>query len=62
MRGYRIFPENIGEKAAPEKTRMIQDDARQVGAVAQYAIAAVPVLLIALIYMIIKHIKLKRKG
>ena len=61
LRGHRIFPENIGENAAPE-ARIIQDDARQAGAVAQYAIAAAPVLLIVLIYMIIKHIKLKRKG
>jgi sortase A len=59
LRGHRIFPETTEEKAP---SRIMQDDAKQVSAVAQYAIAAVPVLLIISIYMIIKHIKLKRKG
>jgi len=61
LRGHRIFPES-GEKQQVPETRILQNEARRINVVAEYAIAAVPVLLIACIYMLIKYIRIKRKG
>ena len=61
LRGYRIFPENDdGEQIYGSGNRnILRDDARRVGSALEYVIAAVPVLLVVLIYMFIKYRKTK---
>jgi len=61
LRGYRIFPENDdGEQIYGSGNRnILRDDARRVGSALEYVIAAVPVVLVVLIYMFIKYKKTK---
>ena len=61
LRGYRIFPENDdGEQIYGSGNRnILRDDARRVGSALEYVIAAVPVVLVVLIYMFIKYRKTK---
>jgi len=59
LRGFRTFPSE--EEQIIKERRILQDDAR-INAVVGYVIAAVPILLIAFIYMFIKYRKFKRKG
>ena len=59
IRGYRIYPET-DEIQSPER-RVMRSDAQPVPAVAGYAIAAVPVLLVSAVYMFIKYTKRKER-
>jgi len=56
LRGSRIFPENSDQ--APGKPS-IRADARRVGVITEYIIAAVPIILLSMIYMFARYIKNK---
>jgi len=58
LRGHRIFPESEEETIVGNNI-VLHADARRVNTVAGYVIAAVPVMVIVMIYMIVKAIKSK---
>ena len=60
LRGSRISPEENVKK--PGNENPLRGDARQVSAVIQYLIAAVPILIITFIYMFIKYRKSKGRS
>ncbi|MCL2158062.1 MAG: class C sortase [Oscillospiraceae bacterium] len=57
LRGKRIFPDNEEEAL---KARNLRADARPAGIFVQYAIAAVPVIIAALILMLVQRKKRKK--
>ena len=59
LRGRRVFPE-AGETEFVTLNRNFRADARLANILVQYAIAAVPVLLMALVFMFIKNSKILR--
>jgi len=59
LRGFRIFPE-IGDITV-RNSRVLRADAQRAHSVAEYVIAALPILFIILIYKLIKSIKSKIK-
>lgn len=58
LRGRRIFPETGETEIVSPGNRNFRADARLAGAAVQYAIAAVPVLIIAFVFMLIKNSKI----
>ena len=61
IRGFRIFPEII-EGQAIFASRVLRADANRVSPVAEYVVAAVPIVLLVSIFNGLKYIKSRRKG
>ena len=61
LRGHRVFPQDDGYFMS-SSNRILRADARLAKSVAEYVIAAIPVLMILIIYILIKNIKLKFKS
>ena len=58
IRGHRIFPEEGQPEIVSLGTRNLRADARLANIIVQYAIAALPIIAIALIFMFIKNSKI----
>ena len=60
LRGHRVFPEDDGEEQIIIGNNIIlRSEARRLGIIAEYIIAAIPVLVVLMIYMVAKYIKTK---